>query len=195
MEFQELVRKRRMHRAFKATAVPKAKLERILETATHAPSAGFTQGWAFIVVRDRNKKKQLAQAAGEEFYTRGGHKPFISGAPVVIIPCGSEKLYIERYREPDKAGPLGKIEFRLPWWLTDPAFASMLIMLTATDEGLATCFTGSFDDKAVRRVLDIPGDYTPLALMPLGYPDRDKRSPSLRRGRRPLSEIVHYDGW
>lgn len=184
-----------MHRAFNKDPIPEETLQRILETAIRAPSAGFTQGWTFVVVRSEETKKKLAQAAGEDFYVGGGHKPFISQAPIVIVPCGSETRYIERYREPDKVGPVGEIKFELPWWLIDAAFASLLIMLAATDEGLGTCFVGAFDRELVRKTLRIPREYEPLAVMPLGYSETDKRSPSLKRGRKPLSEVVHYDNW
>ncbi len=184
-----------MHRAFKNDSVPEEVLQRILETGIHAPSAGFTQGWAFVVVRNAETKRKLAQAAGEDYYVRGGHKRFISEAPLIIVPCGSEALYIQRYREPDKVGPVGEIMFDLPWWMIDAAFASLLVMLTATDQGLGTCFVGAFDRESVREALGIPREYEPLALMPLGYPEKDKRSPSLNRGRRPLTEVIHYEHW
>ncbi len=195
MEFKEIVRKRRMHRAFKKDPISEESLKRILETAIRAPSAGFTQGWSFVVVRNEETKRKLAVAAGEDFYIGGGHSPFISGAPLVIVPCGSEARYIERYREPDKVGPVGEIEFDLPWWLIDAAFASLLIMLASTDEGLGTCFVGAFDREPVREALGIPKEYEPLALMPLGYPEVDKKSPSLKRGRKPVSEVVHFEHW
>lgn len=195
MEFGDVVRKRRMHRAYKKDSFPEETLQQILQTAIHAPSAGFTQGWAFVVVKNDETKRKLALAAGEDFYVGGGHAHFISGAPIVIVPCGSEARYIERYREPDKVGPVGEIEFDLPWWLIDAAFASLLIMLAATDQGLGTCFVGAFDREQVREALGIPREYEPLALMPLGYPEKDKLSPSLKRGRKPLPEVVHYERW
>ncbi len=180
-----------MHRAFKSDLVPEDILNRILETAIRAPSAGFTQGWAFIVVKNEDIKRKLGEAAGESYYD----KPFISSAPVILIPCGSEAQYVERYRAPDKVGPIGEIKFELPWWLIDAAFASLLIMLAVTDAGLGTCFVGAFERQPVREILAIPREYEPLALMPIGSPDKDKKSPSLKRGRKPVTAVVHYDHW
>src|SRR5438067_13623986 len=102
MEFEEVVRKRRMVRHFTKEPVGHDVMERILDLARHAPSAGFTQGQAFVVVTDGEMKKELAELCGEEGYMSRGWDPWISEAPVLVVPCTSEEAYHRRYREPDK---------------------------------------------------------------------------------------------
>ncbi len=102
MDFRDVVLKRRMVRNFAADPVDPAVIVRILDLARHAPSAGFTQGQAFIVVTRPDLKQAIAHLCGEEEYVAGGFHPFISGAPVLLIPCTSEAAYHRRYQEPDK---------------------------------------------------------------------------------------------
>ena len=94
MNFAEVVRKRRMVRHFTSEPVPRETVERIVETAQHAPSAGFSQGVSFVVVTDQETRRQVAKLVGEEEgYSSSGFHPFISEAPVQIIICISEKVY------------------------------------------------------------------------------------------------------
>jgi len=102
MDFTEVVLKRRMVRHFLPDPVPPEVIDRILDLARHAPSAGFTQGQSFVVVTEPETKRSIARACGEEDYVEGGFHPFISGAPVLLIPCTSEAAYHRRYQEPDK---------------------------------------------------------------------------------------------
>ncbi|HXW36634.1 MAG TPA: nitroreductase family protein [Nitrososphaerales archaeon] len=107
MEFQKAVRKRRMVRHFTDEAIPKETIEGILELARHAPSAGFSQGSAFVLVTDAESKRKVAKLQGEEDYSAAGFHKWISEAPVAIVPCVSEKLYHDRYNEPDKLNEEG----------------------------------------------------------------------------------------
>ena len=92
MEFQEAVLKRRMVRHFSDAPVPKETVGRILELAQHAPSAGFSQGSAYVVVMDPEVKMNVARLQGEEADKAGGVHSRISAAPVAIVACVSEKL-------------------------------------------------------------------------------------------------------
>ena len=93
MDFYDLLAKRRMVRNFTDEPVDAAAIERILEAAQRGPSAGFTQGQDFIVVTDGKMKKQIAELCHESSYVAGGFDPFISKAPVLIIPCTNEAAY------------------------------------------------------------------------------------------------------
>lgn len=120
MEFSDVVRKRRMVRHFTDEPVAPEVLERMLDLARHAPSAGFTQGQSFVVVTRPDLKQEIARLCGEEYYVEGGFHPFISGAPVLVVPCTSEEAYLRRYREPDKMGEDGvEIEWPVPYWHMD----------------------------------------------------------------------------
>ena len=197
MEFEHIVRKRRMVRNFQNKPVPKEVVNGILELALHAPSAGFSQGWAYIVVTDPHLRKEIGNLQGEKDYFAGKrfHK-FISEAPVLIVACTSEKVYHDRYREADKVKPDGtEIEWPTPYWHFDIGCASMLIFLAAVNEGLASAFTGVFRVNEMKSLLGIPEHFHPVGVISIGYPAQDKKSPSLQRGRRPLEQVVHYEHW
>ncbi len=196
MEFADAVLKRRMVRNFADEPVEPAVIDRILNLARHAPSAGFTQGQSFVVVTDQNTKKKMAELAGEEYYVAGGFDPFISCAPVLVIPCTSEAAYHRRYQEPDKINEDGtEIEWPVPYWHMDLGCAVMLVLLGAVNEGLAAGFAGFSDLAAVRAALGMPDEVIPAGVIPIGHPAPDKRSPSLKRGRKPEIEYVHKEQW
>jgi len=197
MEFERLVRKRRMVRNFQPKPIDRSTITRILDVAQRSPSAGFSQGWAYVVVTEGNLKKKIGRIQGEEdFYAARRFHKFVSEAPVLIVVCTSEQLYHERYREPDKLKEdRTEIEWPVPFWYFDIGCACMLIFLAAVNEGLATAFTGVFRSEEMKGLLDIPSHFHPVGVISIGYPDSDVKSPSLRRGRRPVNEIVHYEHW
>jgi nitroreductase len=196
MEFRDLILKRRMVRNFADTPVSRDVIERILDASRHAPSAGFTQGQSFIVVTDPETKKAVAALCGEESYVEGGFDPFISKAPVLLIPCTSEAEYHRRYQEADKVNEDGtEINWPVPYWFMDIGCAVMLVLLAVVDEGLAAGYAGAWDLDAVRTLLNMPAEVTPVGVIPIGYPLPDKRSPSLKRGRKPDDRYTHWDRW
>src|SRR5713226_8932638 len=187
MEFAKVVRKRRMIRAFKQEPVPEEKIHRILEVALHYPSAGFSQGMSFILVDEPERVHRLREMSR----LRGD-------APILIVPCVSEKLYHDRYREPDKILPDGtEIEWPVPYWYFDAGCASLLVLLAAVNEGLVAYLAGAFRPELLRKELSIPKDFVPVGVISIGYPDSQKHvpSPSLNRGRRSFQEVIHYQTW
>ena len=196
MEFSEVVRKRRMVRNFTDEPVPPETIERILDLARHAPSAGFTQGQSFIVVTHPETKAEIARLCGEEYYVEGGFHPFISVAPVLVIPCTSEVAYHRRYQEPDKVNEEGnEIEWPVPFWHFDIGCAAMILLLAVVDEGLSAGYAGVHELDALRKLLNIPDEVTPVGVIPIGHRAPDKPSPSLKRGRKAQSAYVHYESW
>ena len=186
-----------MVRNFRPDQVQKETVERILGSALHAPSAGFSQGWAYIIVTDRSLKKQIGELQGElDFYAGKRFHKFVSEAPVLIVACASEKMYHDRYRETDKLNEDGtEIKWPTPYWYFDIGCACMLIFLSAVNEGLAAAFTGVFLVEDMKKLLGIPDHFHPVGVISIGYPAPDKRSPSLKRGHRPAREVVHYEHW
>jgi nitroreductase len=196
MEFSEVVRKRRMVRHFSPEPVPPETIERLLDLARHAPSAGFTQGQSFVVVTRPETKREIARLCGEESYVAGGFHPFISGAPVLVVACTSEAAYHRRYREADKIRPDGtEIYWPVPYWHMDAGAAVMILLLAAVDAGLAAGFAGAHDLDALRALLGIPAEVTPVGVIPIGRRAPDVPSPSLKRGRKPAAEYVHWERW
>ena len=196
MDFTEVVIKRRMVRNFSDEPISNDEVDRILNLARRGPSAGFSQGQDFIVVNDKAKKLEIAALFGEKSYVESGFHPFISGAPVLIVPCTNEAAYHRRYQEPDKLRQDGtEIDWPVPYWFMDIGAAAMVILLAAVDEGLAAGFAGVWNLDELRDLLGIPDEVTPMGVIPIGHPAPDKRSPSLKRGRRPLREVVHHGAW
>jgi len=197
LEFEKVALKRRMVRNFQPKLVPKEKVSRILSLALHAPSAGFSQGWAFVVVQDANLRKQIGDLQGEaDFYAGKRFHKFVSEAPVLIVACASEKMYHDRYREPDKLKDDGtEIDWPTPYWHFDIGCACMLIFLAAVDEGLASAFTGVFRVQEMKKLLSIPDHFHPVGVISIGYGAKDIKSPSLKRGRRTIEQVVHYERW
>lgn len=196
MEFTDVVRKRRMVRHFTEEPIPAETIQRMLELASRGPSAGFTQGQDFVVITDPETKKALAALCHEEEYVKSGFHPFISTAPVLVVPCTNEAAYHRRYQEPDKVNEDGsEIFWPVPYWFMDAGCAVMTLLLAAVNEGLAAGFAGAKDLDAVRDLLGIPAEVTPVGVIPIGHPQPDKRSPSLKRGRRLATEVVHRERW
>ena len=196
MEFSDVVRRRRMVRRFTEEPVDPAAIERILDLARRAPSAGYTQGQSFVVVTDQEKRKAIANLCGEEWYVASGFHPFVSGAPLLVIPCTSEAAYHRRYQEPDKVQDDGsEIEWPVPYWHMDIGCGVMLLLLAVVDEGLAAGFAGAHDLDALRALLGIPAEVTPVGVIPIGHPAPDVPSPSLKRGRKPLDAVIHREQW
>lgn len=196
MEFSDVLGSRRMVRNYTDEPVDPAAIDRILDAARRAPSAGHSQGQAFVVVTDPDRRQHLAHLAGEHEYTEKGFDPWISRAPVHIVVCVSEALYRDRYREPDKT-PEGEDEhaWPVPYWWVDAGASMMLVLLAAVDEGLAAGFLGSHALPEMAAYLGLPDHMAPIGVVTIGHAAPDRRSSSLQRGRRPLGEVVHRDRW
>lgn len=204
MEFADVVRRRRMVRDYTTDPVDPAVVERALRHATRAPSAGFSQGWAFIVLDTRETVRGFWEASSDDV---GAPDRWLAGmmrAPVVIVPCSVKAAYLDRYAEPDK-GWTDRDEARwpMPFWDLDTAMASLLILQTATDAGLGGCFFGLVPHRIdrVRRELglaDRPDTPHPIGAITIGHPAPSgsgaKGSPTRRR-RTPWQDVAHRGRW
>jgi len=196
--FSALLRKRGQVYGFKARPIPEKVLTTVLGDAIHVPSAGFTQDFDFIVVKNPLTKKQLAEASHESEYLKLGmsKSDFISTAPVIVVPCANKKRYEDKYGTAEDGR-------RLPWWLIDAGFASLALILSAFEHGLVASFLGALDDEQVAGILNLPEDHSviPLAIIPIGYKSGedkewwDERVKKVGRKRRRLDNIVHWDRW
>jgi len=199
MEFQDVVRRRRMVRNYdpERPMLPEL-LERILNNAIRAPSAGFSQGWGFLVLDRRADVDRFWAAASPEDGVKHGWLAGMRRAPVIVVPHANKTAYLDRYAESDK-GWTDRDEARwpVPYWDIDTGFAALLMLLTAVDSDLAACFFGIMPERIepYRREFGVPPEFHPIGAITIGYPADDVRSPSLRRGRRGLSEVVHRGAW
>ncbi len=199
MDFADVVRSRRMVRAYQPDRpVPEVVLDRLLQTAVRAPSAGFSQGWDFVVCRRPADVAAFWEAttdpdAEPDAWLRG-----LRTAPVLVVCLSDPERYLRRYAEPDKGWDEDERERRLahwpvPYWDVDTGMAALLMLLTAVDEGLGACFFGVPPERhaALLEALQAPPDRRVVGVVGLGHAAPDRRSPSLRRGRRPVGETGH----
>jgi nitroreductase len=199
VDFQEVVRRRRMVRNYDPSRpVPPSVVDRLLANALRAPSAGFSQGWAFLVLSTPSERSRFWEATGS---SDGDPDPWLRGmqnAPLLIVPLSHKQAYLDRYAADDK-GWTDRDETRwpVPYWDIDTGFATLLMLLTVVDEELGACFFGVPPDRvdAFREAFGVPGEYMPIGCMSVGYRAPDRRSPSLRRGHRPVEDVVHRGTW
>ncbi|RYV50940.1 nitroreductase family protein [Pengzhenrongella frigida] len=200
MDFQDVVRRRHMVRTYTADPVDPDVVDRMLRNALHAPSAGFSQGWAFLVLDRPADVDRFWAAATPSGATPGRWLRGMRTAPVVIVPLSCKAAYLGRYAEPDK-GWTDQEEARwsVPYWHIDTGMAALLILQTAVDEGLGACFFGipPGNDGAVRAEFDVPGHFTPIGAITLGHPAPAEpvRGSAASRPRKGVEEVVHRGGW
>jgi len=202
VEFREILKRRRMVRAYEPESIPRATLERIVATIRRAPSAGFSQGQRFVVVTESERKRAIAEVAGEDDYVGEGFSPWISGAAALVVVCTREEDYHDRYRQPDKVDDDGaEIEWPVPYWHVDAGKAAMLVLLAAINEGLATGVFGFPAERMnrFRELLGLPPDVTVVEVITIGHAGddtlSDQRSSRATRPRKQLDELVHWERW
>jgi FMN reductase [NAD(P)H] len=194
VELREILRRRRMVRAYEPEPVPREVIERIVRTVRRAPSAGFSQGLRLVVVTEAERRGRLAEILGEESW--------VADAPVLVVVCVREDDYHDRYREPDKLAVTGgvEVEWPIPFWHFDAGAAAMLILLAAIDEGYAAGLFGVVVEAlpAFREELGLPDDVTIACCITIGRAAADDDEASalssrLTRRRRPLGDIVRWE--
>jgi nitroreductase len=175
-------------------------LDRVLDLARRVPAAGNTQGLDLVVLEGPEQTARYWDASLPAERRAAFPWPRLLDAPVLVVPVGDPGAYVARYAEPDKAASglgRGQEAWSVPYWYVDTAFAAMVALLAAVDEGLGAVFFGQFGHEgAVKEVLGIPADRRPVGTIALGYAAPDQRpSRSARRPRRPLDEVVHRGHW
>ncbi len=163
-----LLKGRRSIRRYRTDPVPDALLEQVLEAGQWAPSASNRQPWDFIVVRDPQVRKAVAEYARYYFIKW----PHVEEAPVIIVLCGDAKNRV--YRQ---------------FLHEDIGLAGGQMMLQAAALGLGTCWLGGVDKKALGQLLNVPEHIEVVGLLTLGFPAEDPPPPK----RKPLADIVHYE--
>lgn len=198
MEFSEVVRRRRMVRNYSPEPVDPVVVDRALANAVRAPNAGFSQGWAFLVLDTPDDVRRYWEATADtsdpDAWLAGMMK-----APVIVIPCSSKAAYLDRYARPDK-GWTDRDESRwpMPFWHLDTAMATLLILQTVTDAGLGALYFGipPEADRAVRDEFGIPDTHDPIGAVTIGHPAEGGAAGSPSRRRRvPLEQLVHRGHW
>ncbi|WP_067494746.1 nitroreductase family protein [Actinoplanes sp. TFC3] len=198
MEFDEVVRRRRMVRTYDPDRpVPPEIIDKLLKHALRAPSAGFSQGWGFLVLQtpeDRDLYWSVTSSGGEA----DSWLQRMRTAPLIIVAMSNKSVYLDRYAQPDKGwADRAESHWPVPYWDIDTGFAALLMHLTAVNEDLGSLFFGLPPGKieAFRGAFGVPEQFMPIGVLTVGYQAPDKRSPSLRRGHRPVDEVVHHGRW
>ena len=185
-----------MVRNYESRPVPIDVRDRILAAGLRAPSAGFSQGWGFLVLETEDDRIRF----WEHDEPLSPDDPFGLGlrrAPLIVVPFAHKQTYLDRYQEPDKAQfGLGEDAWPVPYWFVDAGMAALLMLLAAVDAGLGACFFEvAPDDQQVRQAFGVPQGYQAVGALTIGYPAPDVPSPSLQRGRRPMDEVLHFGRW
>jgi nitroreductase len=203
MDFAEVIRKRRMARAFTDEPLDAESVGRVLAAANRAPSAGFSQGYALLVL---DQPDQLGPfwallASEDEDGEPGGHSfDPVTKAPLVVVPLSCKDIYLDRYARPDKGWTdRDESHWPVPYWDIDTGFMALLMLLAAVDEGLGALFFG-IPPMLIGRFRDqfgVPEQYLPIGAVAIGHPDPalDKGGSSKVIKRRNLDDLVHRGRW
>jgi len=196
MEFSEVVRRRRMVRHYTSQPLTDEVVERILHSAVRAPSAGFAQGWGFLVLTEPADRARFWPFVP----TRVEQTPTMQDAALVVVPLAHKDAYLQRYAEPDK-GWEDRAEARwpAPYWYIDTGMAALLMLLTAVDEGLGACFFGIMPEhlQPFRDEFGVPPAYAPIGGITVGYraPDLPPQTDRIEERRRSVQDVVHRGHW
>lgn len=173
MDVLECIFTRRSVRKFSDAPVEWEKVGILVEAAAHAPSSGNLQNWKFVVVTDKNKRAEIAESALQQRW--------IAKAPVHIVVCA----------EPEKVEQFYGIRGERLYSIQNCGAAIENLLLAAHELGLAGCWVGAFEEEMLKRVLGIPDNIRPQAIVPIGYPDeKPKETP-----RAPLYDKVYMGSW
>jgi nitroreductase len=197
MEFQDVVRKRKMVRSFEDRPIPREVVERILANAQRAPSAGFSQGWAFLALEGPQHTARYWDALWPQDRRAEFGWADMFKAPLLVVCLSHKQAYLARYAESDKGWhDMDEKRWPVPYWDIDTGMAAMLILMTAVDAGLGAVFFGISDQAKFRETFGVPDELTAIGTVAIGYAKpKDRPSPSLKRGHRAPDQVIHKGHW
>src|SRR5580658_11061426 len=196
-----------MVRAFTGEPLAPGVTDRLLRAANRAPSAGFSQGYSFLVLEGAEQSAPLwelfyddASRAGPREAEERAEIAALSRAPLVIVTLASKDVYLDRYARADKGWTdRDEAHWPVPYWDIDTGFMALLILLAAVDEGLGALFFGIVPELIgqFRDQFGVPGEYVPIGAVAVGHPDpvADQGGSSRVIKRRDLSDLVHRARW
>jgi nitroreductase len=190
MEFQDVVRRRRMVRKFSDEPVSEDSVRRIMRNALRGPSAGFSQGQAFLVLQGDDVRRFVDVV---EYWVQDTAK----AAPVLVIPFAVKDVYLDRYAQPDKGWTdRSEDHWPVPFWYIDTGMAVLLILQTVVDEGLGAIYFGIVPEavRPFRDAFGVPDDQEPIGAIAIGF-DAEAEKRDLRSKRRSVNDVLHYGRW
>ena len=170
MEFEDVLNNRRSIRLFQKKIVERDKLFKIINAATLAPSAGNLQSWHFVIIDDESIKSEIISAAMQQ--------DWLQNAKILVV-CAKTDNTVRFY---------GDRGLNL-YCIQDTAAAIENILLEATNLGLGSCWVGAYDDKAVSRILKLPDNIKPVAIIAIGYSQGSQIMPN----RYSIESVVSHD--
>ena len=186
-ELLQLMKNRRSIRKYAKDSVPLEKIYQVLEAGRHAPSGANFQPWIYVIVTDKGLKEKIrkeAEKAEGNFHEKAPNqlkgwlkerkitpeKSFLTEAPVLIVVAGLTKA---------------------PYWLESTWISIAYILLSAESQNLGTLPYTPPETVFLNKLLDIPDDYEPVVILPIGNP-AEKPSPEAHI-RKPLKQIVYLN--
>jgi nitroreductase len=201
MEFAEVVRRRRMVRHYDDRPVDPEVVERVLAAGLRAPSAGYSQGFAVLLLTDPEDRARFWAVTDTEPETASWPPETRAGvmrAPALAVALSCKRAYLDRYAQPDK-GWTDRDEARwpVPYWHVDTGMVALLMLLQAVDEGLGALFIGMAPQviPAFRAEFGVPDDHDVVGVVCFGHEAADAPRRDLRSRRRPAVEVIHRAHW
>jgi nitroreductase len=173
----DLIISRQSDRKYSDTPIEQEKLDRIIEAGRMSPSACNAQPWKFVVVNDPSLVLKVADAASAKLL---GMNSFVAQAPLIIV--------IVR-EKPNMSSKVGATIKDKDYSLFDIGIATENICLQAKAEGIGSCIIGWFDEKMIRKILEIPKSKRVELIITLGYSLSEQRE----KRRKPPEETVSYN--
>jgi len=181
MSVKELIKNRRSVRSFLDKPVERDKIMTCLESARLAPSACNSQPWKFVIVDNRQIKDKLCNAAFSGIYSMNS---FCKTAPVIVVIVSEKSKFIAR---------IGELFRGTKYYLMDIGIAGEHFVLQAQELGLGTCWVGWFNERAIKRILNIPQDKKIDIIIAMGYHDGEKLT--LEHDREPVDKISSFNSY
>ncbi len=193
---ESAIRRRRMRRNFQEDAIDEQLLDRILDLARRAPSAGHTQATEFVVLRTPSATNRYWDTTLPTERRKSFRWDGLLRAPVLVLVCTRPSAYTQRYSETDKSNTgreSGLDRWPVPYWWFDAGAAAQNLLLLAASNGLGACLFGPFDHETeIRKEFSIGEEQRIAAVIALGHPLPDEQGRSADRGWKPTVDVVHY---
>jgi nitroreductase len=188
-----------MVRAFTSEPLAPGTVDALVDLARRAPSAGSSQGWAFVALEGPDETARYWDVTLPPDRREAFRWPGLVAAPALLVVLVRPDAWVERYAEPDKAGTglgAGLDRWPVPYWWVDGGMAAEHVLLGATAAGLGACFFGLFDhEPAVLAALGVPPGWRAVGAIALGHPAPDTPGRSAARPRHSVAEVLHRGHW
>jgi nitroreductase len=201
VDLDDVLRRRRMVRHYDGRPLDPDVVERVVAAGLRAPSAGFSQGYAVLLLTEPDDRERFWSVTDTEQETASWPPETRAGvmrAPALAVTLSCKRAYLDRYAREDK-GWTDRDESRwpVPFWHVDTGMVALLMLLKAVDEGLGALFIGMAPSviPAFRKEFGVPDDHDVVGVVCFGHEAPDSPRRDLRARRLPADGIVHRGVW